>query len=624
MSHFKNFSETSQKSINMSSQKSSFNSSSPFGGRSFGGRNGDNTSFGKKETSHAAKNPRRDDDDGWTHVSGKSNSRSNGTVGGKSGNYKGGQHSQSNGYSKDEKAQKTKLFYATKKIDDIMSTSNGNISDIESHCIQAFNSVSSKEEKAKIVETVVSYSLHELLDESKFFGKIISTDMSVHASLGSIKERDGYDVFTWAVWTRYGDKRSINNLTRDSNDIIKTVQQLLSLKVTPFHINTKSESIIHTLDSCVKNGKITTETRDAIYSIVLETNTDASFIYECIRASIFDIYREGVNFNKSLVSWALQNSEVFDKIINMSFNHDMDRVGLADIQRSTADIEYFTNFKKLIELVNSDVYHNDFAKFFSNHPVDKTAMVGKIAKIYMDKIFETYPKIYEYNVSDGYGSTEKEGICFKNMESLGAFIWDVSQYIDIDESCLEEFGAKVKIGYGIRGLKTNKSNIEMLKEIYPTVHIVSQILIENAFRSAKVPFVNTDAPKVEIKEDKVDHFKNLKTGLEKIGSNKITFSPEISDTVVDDAIYSLNKIKDKVDQIDFARAFTYQACLELFSDNQISHIVPLINYLDLNNIIKKGSFSKLLEEETDEIVENTECDNPKASKIVMAIKSACV
>jgi uncharacterized protein Veg len=330
-----------------------------------------------------------------------------------------------------------------------------------------------------------------------------------------------------------------------------------------------------------------------------------------------------VNFNKSLVSWALQNGEVFDKIIKMSFNHDMDRVGLADVQRPTADIEYFTNFKKLIELINCDEHHNDFAKFFAKHPVNKAVMVGKIAEFYMDKIFETFPKIYEYNVSDGYGSGEKEGICFKNMESLGAFIWDVSQYIDIDESCIEELGAKVKIGYGIRGLKTNKSNIEMLKEVYPKVHIVSQILIENAFRSVNVPFVNAVAPKMEIKEEKVDHFRNLKTGLEKIGSNKITFSPEISDSGVDDAIYTLNKIKDKVDQIDFARAFTYQACLELFSDNQISHIAPLIEYLDINNIIKKSSFIKLFEDESEEIVENTECDNPKANKILLAIENAC-
>ena len=616
MSNFKSFNESNQKSNQMSSQKSTFNMSSqkssefsgPVRHRNFGGSG--SSGFGKKETSRTAT------DDGWTSVPGKStHPRYN------NGGYKGSKPDAS--YGKDDKSQKTKFFFATKKIDDIMSTSNGNIDDIESRCIHAFNSVTTKEEKAKIIETIVSYSLHEFLDKDKFFGKIISSDMSVNASFGSIKERDGYDVFTWAIWVRYGDKRSISNLSRDNSDVIKTVEKLINLKVTPYHTNSKSESIIHTLESCVKNGKITSETSDKIYSIILESIDDAEFIYTCIRSQLHDILRDGVHFNKTLIKWGLQNPAVFDKIISSAFSNDIDKVGLASVSRADGSIEYFTLFDKLVELINSDENHKDFGKYFASKSVDKTTLISKMAETYMDKIFETYPTIYEYNVSDGYG-TSKEGLCFKYLESLGAFIWDISQFLDFDESLLSDLEDKVKIGYGIKGLKKNKSNIKLLQEVYPKVHIVSQILIENTFKSVGIPFgKETLVTQKKVEEEKVDYFKNFKTGLEKIGSKTITFTSEISDSSVDDAVYDMSKIKDKVDPIDFARAFAYQACVELFSDNQINHIEPLLNYLDNNNIIKKSSFKKVIEDEEDEIIENTDCDNPKACKVMEAIKRTC-
>ncbi len=549
----------------------------------------------------------------WTHVGHR---RSN-----KSSNYRG--PVKDTGYSRQrpkEVSQKTKFFNATIKIDEIMATSNGNLAIIEQKCWDIINALPGKEEKAKAIETVVSYSLHEIISIDHKIGQLIHSDLSVSSGFGSIKERDGYNLFVWAVWTRYGEKRSIANLPRTNEDVLKTVDILLSLNINPFRINTQKESIVGTMDVCLKNGKITQNTYDEIYQKIFGTVVNTEFYNKSIAGYIPEIFQDDISFEKSLILWGLCQDELDQKLLDSMFKMDIDRVGLADISRKNADIEYFPVFFKLIEFIQTGKVHNDLLKYFKTSPLNKKGLITKIASFYMDKLFEVYPTIYEHSISDGY-SGKKDGLCFKYYESFGSFVFDVAKYLEFNDEVLSHFDIKVQIGYGIRGLKKEKKNIELLKSIYPRAHISSKILIENAFASVNIPFIRQIEQPVKV-EKKENPLENLKTGLEKIGVNKVIYKEsEVYPPEVDDAVFHMSKIAPKVEPSAFANAFVFQACLGLFYENQISQLGGLVDYLDANKILSKEVISEFLDENEDLVLEDTGCDNPQAKKVIAAIRS---
>ncbi len=555
----------------------------------------------KKETSKRS-------NDGWTSVSSNNNNR----------NTKQEFKPQNKEYE-----LKKKFFQVTSRIDDIMSTNTGTVNDIENKCIAYFNTLRSKEEKAKAIETIVSYSLHEIINETSFFGKIISSDLSTKSnSIGLIKEKDGYDIFTWAIWTRYGDKRSIANIPRDNSDIIKMVNALLALEVSPFHVNTKKESLIKTMNSCLGNGKITQDTYDEIYEILLK-QTNSNFIFKCLSNNIFDINREGILFEKSLVTWGLTLPDVREKIIDMMFRFDIDQVSLSEINRKTGEMSYEIMYHKMINILRSKSYHSDFTKYFAENPINNDEIIRIMTSRYLDNIFNLYPKIYEFDVTAGYSGCNGEGKCFKHLETLGALIWDMSKYTDFDINMLNDMHLKVQIGFGLHGLNANNSNIEYLKKLYTNCHIVSKILIENAFQNKGIQFGEyAELPKKVVVEKKEENpLQNFKTGLEKIGNNKINFTTNAILPCVEDAVYSMSKISTKVDNNEMCRAFIYQACCELSHDNQINHIAEFINYLDSKSIMKRENIKRIISEEEEEIIEITSCDNPKVNRIINIIKN---
>ncbi len=522
-----------------------------------------------------------------------------------------------------EFSQKRKFFNAAAKIDEIMATSDGNLKTIENEFWDIIQVLPSKEEKAKALEIIVAYSLHELITPESRIGSLIHNELSVSSALGSIKERDGYNLFAWGVWPRYGDKRQMANIVRTNDDVIKTVNALLTLNISPFRINgAKKESIVGTLNACLKDKKITQDTYDKIYQNIFGSVFNPEFYFRSIQGYIPELFQDDISYEKSLVLWGLCQSELDSKLLDTMFKMDIDRVGLADISRKTADIEYFPVIFKLIEFINSGKVNADFDKYFKANPINKESLIMKIVSYYMDKLYETYPTIYEHNISSGYNSSQ-EGLCFKYFESFGAFVWDIAKYLDSDDDILEPFNIKVKLGYGIRGLKKNKSNVDFLKKIYHEVHISNKILIENAFASVNIPFKAAAAPVVVEKvEKKVNHLENLKIGLEKIGNQTIIYKEnEVSPPETDDAVYHMSTLVSKVTPYDFANAFVFQACFSLFTDNQISQLGGLVNYLDKSKILSKVALEEYLDENEALVIDEVQCDNPQVKKVISAIRS---
>ena len=539
-------------------------------------------------------------------------------------------HNSGKKFANKENNMITKFYKIYEKIDKIMQTSSGNITAIENDCKTVFEEAQTKEEKAKTIEAIVSYSLHELISKDSFFGKLIASDMSINSKIGSIKERDGYDVFTWAIWTRINDKYFIRNIERNNSDIIKTVESLLQLNVSPFHINNKKESFVGTMNACMPK-RITQETYNTIYNKIFVDNVNIDLLIECCKHNLPEIFREGNTFTKSIVQWGLSIPTIFDSIIKEAFTHDLDYAGMGDIDRKNCEIVYHqVYFPKLIELCNSES-HLDLNKYFKENPMNKKQIINKIADYYMQSMFNSYESIYEHDINFGSAGEKRDGICFKKLETFGAFLWEIKQIsnpIYFDQDAFNKMDIKVHVGYGIHGLNCKKDNIQFLKNLYPLTNnkgsLASKFLVMNVCDKFGIQ-LDQKIEKKEIVEEKkeINHFANFRIGLENIKNEIVEFEPKITNQSVDDAIYGMSKLSKKVTQDDFAKEFVIKAMYELTTDNQIKHIPLLINYLHNQKILNKGNIRSFIEtDECQEVVEDSTIDNPKAEKLFSAIRES--
>jgi hypothetical protein len=352
------------------------------------------------------------------------------------------------------------------------------------------------DERTKIVETIVSYSLWEILTPTSSFGKILAMDLSVHATFASKSKLNEmiYTIFGMATWPRWGrNGRDVVRFPRSHNDILKTVEALLKLHVSPFRINDKNETIFQTVSVSVSKGNITRETGDAIIAMVLEYSvTDADLMFGCVRTIFSDLKRkEPIHFNKSLILLAMMNPDALEKILTALFKLDLDHAGAITVNRADATFELYLNFEKLVNMIRSDEHHPDFAQHFNRNQSLINGLLTKIASFYMESLYKLAPKFVEYDVSDGNCSSNANGTpVVKSFEAIGAFAFFVSLRTDFN---ISKFPLKIQVGALIQSLTVidkldNAENITLLLNLYRTAQLSMpvKILIENAFKKANI------------------------------------------------------------------------------------------------------------------------------------------
>jgi hypothetical protein len=423
-------------------------------------------------------------------------------------------------------AKEKSIHLIKKKVDYIMSTNN-NIETLKSIFVKVFNNLITKvAEKivekavlAKFMECIVSYSLHELFtDKSTKFYQFIEENMSVNKlGLKACNEEDGYNLFTWAVWYKIKTKIELENpITRNELDVIKTVNLLMKLKVSPFKITKeKTETIFDTINVCVAEGKYSEKIADQLYSIILESEYDDDVLWKCVKQSI--PYLKGDQnpkfdkFHKTFILWCLtktSNEYLRKNILTECFKNDIEQVALAStIDRTTGNIEFFLNYNKLLELGStSENIDNGFKKYFSKYQPCFEDLRKYISTFYQKMFFEIVPKLSEIDISSGYnsGTTDVSIVSIKNFETIGAFLSDITQQTKVDTDKFNLVNPKIKAGFGIKCIKSSKTlpqwkwNIKKSLIIEELISIYDEItkdgktnplscFIENSFKIEGIP-----------------------------------------------------------------------------------------------------------------------------------------
>ncbi len=601
----------------------------------------------------------RTETDGWSHVGSNrrdkpqySNSNSNGN------RANGGA-----GYAprpNTDRPYKPNLFKTTKIVDDIMETS-GSLTVIERRLTEYIKSRPSKEEKAKVLETVISYSLYELLD-CEFIRELVE-QMSVNSSLyGNQKDvvvKDGYDVFHWAVWPRFV-KRPITNISRKEDDVITTVGRLIAMGLSPFRVNVKEESIFMSMQVAVEKKLLSPATASIISTMILGID-DTELIMKLLRGSFAVIFTESekAKFEKSVLLWGVTRPGMFETLANYFFDLDVQYCSSVEIDRPNAKLYMTANCIKFLELMKTGSGNTDLASYFAKNPITG-AMVSAMASSIITKFFAVIDRIEECNIDGVYDPTSTR-ILFKSLHAFGGIVGELSKYVPgfaLTEEQSAKMCNKMKIGFAM----ASATNTPVWKTFIDTIYtdastkMTQKIEIENlrtrlsmvetpikpvapATRLTKVQTMPTvkavtsftvldsweDACEETEETDEVNPY----SGKVTISLNKLKTTDEVEvrdgalyPCYIEDNVYSLSGLAKKHDKSTHHK-LVYETLVvageSVYQDNHIRGFVTMVNYLNTKGILEKSLFKSVLEEKEEEIRDMS--DNPKISKVLAAFKA---
>lgn len=512
-----------------------------------------------------------------------------------------------------EQDTKQRLYAVHNQLKKLLQTSGGNLSIFEPKVVSYYQTLTKPDEKAKVISILVENSLHELFAPGTFFGNIIASDMSISSTMSGLKERDGYNLFTWAIWIQW-NKDPVPGLVRTEEDIISTVAALMAHRVNPFRINQKHETFFDTAELCVSKKKFSSETYNAIYQMVLYNPTDIDMYIACLKHYFPDILCGEMKFSLGLLQWGLLASdEIRDALIAEAFEMDKYRVGCEKLIFHSTDFQYVTAFDAMLKLIHMSP-HKNFEQYFKDHPIDIDGLTSKIASYYMTNILKEHRTAYQL-----IDIPKEDGWCFKNLENLGAFIWDVSQYIELPRKIINEFATKIKIGFGVRGLKKAGTNSDLLREILGgSISNVERSFVSRAMEAIPVKEV------VPVEDDTPKVLKRFKTGLETLAPEEVvTYStvPSVYHTpgCIHDSICDIADMNKTNDPEIIARSFVIAAGA-LYKSHQTSKLSAHISFLFGNNLLNKDAVEKALDENSDYILDLN--DYSKSSQDVLKILRA--
>ncbi len=653
-----NFKQFKQANVQESDKMSSFNKSKTFPSS---GKSGNWRDSASTTTTNSGMG-RTTETDGWSHV-GKTRADKPQQ---RNSNYGGNSAAGGAGYAPrpaSDRPYKPNLFKTTKIVDDIMETS-GDLRVIERRLTEYIKSRPSKEEKAKVLETVISYSLHELLD-CEFIRELVE-QMSVNSALyGNQKDvvvKDGYDVFHWAVWPRFV-KRPITNIPRKEDDVITTVGRLIAMGLSPFRVNVKEESIFMSMQVAVEKKLLSPATASIISTMILGID-DTELIMKLLRGSFAVIFTESekAKFEKSVLLWGVTRPGMFEILANYFFDLDVQYCSSVEIDRPNAKLYMTANCIKFLELMKSGSGNTDLASYFAKNPITG-AMVTTMASSIINKFFGVIDRIEECSIDGVYDPTSTR-ILYKSLHAFGGIVGELSKYVPgfaLTEEQSAKMCNKMKIGFAMASATNTPAWKTFIDTIYTdaSTKMTQKIEIENlrtrlgmvetpvkpvapATRQTKVqtnPVVKAvssftvlesweDACE-EVDETEKTEEVNPYSGKVTISLNKLKTADEVEvrdgalyPCYIEDNVYSLSELAKKHDKSTHHK-LVYEMLVvageSVYQDNHIRGFMTMVNHLNTKGILEKSLFKSVLEEKEEEIRDMS--DNPKISKVLAAFKA---
>ncbi len=528
----------------------------------------------------------------------------------------------------------------------IISKSSNDLKSIESSLIELYNKMSDNVDKCSLIELILSYSLHELVQsKDSFFGKIIFDNFSVYNedNLDKLKLKDGYTLFAYSVWIATDKDK---NISRSQSDIISTVIAILNLDVNPFKLGKKKkETIFDTMDVCLSKNKITNSSYNSICELIFTKKYNSELFFgKYLNQFLSTNTSIDTKFMHNVLIFGLLNDFNSNKDLFKSlYNSDINSLGLLSLNIKTGIITdknlYFTNILKIIKLF--DFNQSGFKNFFKNSKDMKREfhlLKVSLANYYIESMISdnSSGKFIQYDISNGSKFSSNSGNYYFNfLEIIGFLIDEVSTILDtnFDEACLNKFDIKIQIGYGISKFINSKTHKEYLTKLYESnIHIRNKMLIGSiiGIESIKDMNINIKSINQEEKEEKnnIINFKVDTIGLDKLTEGDLSlvnFEKNQLSPSIDDFFYKLsifiNNNSNKINTYEVAKEILYKLFELVCKKYQVELVSDFLAYMHQKKLIKKDDLKKVLSLNKDEITDFFSCDNMFFDSILNKVES---
>jgi hypothetical protein len=446
------------------------------------------------------------------------------------------------------------------------------------------------------------------------FGDQVKTAFGVTSgAFGVAAARDGYNMFSLAVWPKW-TKTPITGLRRTETDVFATVEVLLMLGLNPFTIASKKhETVFDTLKVSAEAGKITGEARTAIEKLILEDFVGADV--ELYARSIDVMYiteRRTDNFGHALWRWALNQPALCATLATRVASEDI--FSISGHQPRGRSLEYFSKFDALKAIVSNDALtHSNFERAMTARPVDKSAVMATLARVYMDTIADIASRVIEQVP----GETVPVGkVAFASLSILGSFVFDVAAVLPggMPLAVYNTLPLASRISFAARG-----RDVEILAELRDTAGISSANKIKCELWMEEFGVKPAVAAAAAVAPASVVH---LSLGLDKVKEgSEVTFTAaSCSFPAIDDAIYSIERLAVKADATALASAFCVDAICTISKEHMLAHLAPLGILLISRGFITKAALVSALGDE--EIIDGALEDSPRMGAAVLAVLRA--
>lgn len=522
----------------------------------------------------------------------------------------------------------------------IISKANNNLKQIETSLIELFNRLTDNTDKCSLIELLLSYSLHELIQsKDSFFGKVIFENFSVYHedNLDKLKLKDGYTLLAYSVWIATDKDK---NITRNQSDIISTVAAILNLDVNPFKLGKKKkETIFDTMDLLLSKSKITSSTYSSVCNLIFKKNYNSELFFgKYLNFFLATNNNLDTKFMQNVLVFGLMNDSNKD-LFRSLYNYDINSLGLLVLDTKTGKIHdknlYFTNVLKVIKAF--DFNQSGFKGFFTNDKDTKRQfhmLKVSLAKYYLDSLVSdnSIGKFVQHDISNGSNfASNSDKNHFKFLEIIGFLIDEVSSVFNLgefDESCLNLFDIKVQIGYGISKFTNSRTHKDYLTKLYNSdIHIRNKMLIGTLIGIETSSNIVATKSEVKQEEKKQEEFTVDSIGLDKLSESEVSlinFSNNQLSPAIDDFFYKVSiyiSKNNKINTYDVAKEILYKLFELVCKKYQANLVSDFLTYMYQKNLIKKDDLKKVLSLNKDEITDFFSCDNMCFDNIMDSVES---
>lgn len=565
-----------------------------------------------------------DADGGWRHVVTAKPARAAAGGGGGGGARAGG-----GGWTREEVAahkvrkENKRVIYSV--ADTVLSIlqKNGGLTDESYDALLTAYDSGDKVKKAQILHELASYSLHEFMAPGSPFGEYVKAAfVRGSGGLTVATARDGYNMFSLAVWPKWkksaikGNPRAEDNavIPRTEDDVYATVEVLLMLGLNPFAIASKThETVFDTLKISVEKGKLSGAMSAAVEKLILADFVGADVeLYVHSLDVMYITERRADCYGHALWRWALNQPELCATLASRVAVEDM--FVLSSHQPHGRSLEYSSKFEALKALVSDDALkHPNFEQAMAARPADKPAMLTTLAGVYMDTIADVAPRVVEQVPGE---AAPVGKVAFASLSILGSFAFDVAAVLPggMPMAVYNALPIASRIAFAARG-----RDVEELARLHETAGISSankikcELWMDEFGVKPAVAAAATVAPASVV---------TLNLGFDKVKEgSEVTFTAAgCTFPAIDDAIYSIERLAPKTDATALASAFCADAICSISKDHMLAQLAPLGNHLITRGFITKAALTSALADE--EVIDGALEDSPRMGAHVLAVLRA--